>query len=131
MREKIMKFMYGRYGIDSLSSFLMWTACAIIFVDIFVKSYYLNIFGLILFIYAYVRVFSKNYAKRRAQNDWFLIKTSGIRKMFAKEKGRMRIRKTHHIYSCPSCKQKIRIPKGKGKIEITCPKCNQSFVKRS
>lgn len=131
MREKMMNFMRGRYGMDSFSNFLMWTACFIIFINMFIRSYLLNLAGLIIFIYAYVRIFSRNYVKRSAQNTWFLARTAGIRKMFTKERAKMRTRRTHHIYSCPSCKQKIRIPKGKGRVEITCPKCGNVFVKRS
>ena len=65
------------------------------------------------------------------QNQKYLQMTSKFRLRFNKEKNLMKQRKTHHIYSCPGCGQKVRIPRGKGKIEIECPKCHTKFVKRS
>ena len=65
------------------------------------------------------------------QNQKYLQMTSKLRLRFNKEKNLMKQRKTHHIYACPGCGQKIRIPRGKGKIEIECPKCHTKFVKRS
>ena len=123
--------MRGRYGLDAYSNFLMWTACILLFVNVFMHSVILNVLGLGIFIYAYVRVFSRNTIRRSSENTWFLNKTYGIRMRMRKSREHMQIRKTHHIYTCPECKQKIRIPRGKGKIEITCPKCRCSFVKRS
>ena len=78
----------------------------------------------------YSDVFQK-YLKRYAENQKYLQVTSKFRLRFNKEKNLMKQRKTHHIYSCPGCGQKIRIPRGKGKIEIECPKCHTKFVKRS
>ena len=66
-----------------------------------------------------------------AENEKYLAATAKFRQRFNREKNMMNQRKTHHIYSCPGCGQKIRIPKGKGKIEIECPKCHTKFVKRS
>ena len=65
------------------------------------------------------------------QNQKYLQMTSKFRLRFNKEKNLMKQRKTRHIYSCPGCGQKVRIPRGKGKIEIDCPKCHTKFVKRS
>ncbi len=94
-------------------------------------SLILYILGWVLVIYCYFRVFSRNIPKRYAENQAFLSKTYKIRTFFQKQKNIWQQRKTHHIYTCPSCKQKIRIPKGKGKIEVRCPKCGTTFIKKS
>ena len=59
------------------------------------------------------------------------MKTYKIRNWFQNQKNIWQQRKVYHIYTCPSCKQKIRIPKGKGKIEVRCPKCGTTFIKKS
>jgi uncharacterized paraquat-inducible protein A len=74
---------------------------------------------------------SRDIQKRYAENEKYLAATAKFRQRFNREKNMMNQRKTHHIYSCPGCGQKIRIPKGKGKIEIECPKCHTKFIKRS
>ena len=91
----------------------------------------LSTIAFVTFAFAYFRVFSRNIGKRRDENTWFLNKTYKLRMWGRKEKSHMTMRKTHHIYRCPECKQKIRIPKGKGKIEIRCPKCSARFIKNS
>lgn len=131
MKEKFMRFMYGRYGIDSLGKFLVIAAVIIIFISNITQSSLLAALSWILIIWAYYRIFSKNIYKRSAENQKYLNKTHKIRCWFKKEKNLLMQRKTHHIYKCPTCKQKIRVPKGKGKIEIRCPKCSTTFIKRS
>lgn len=137
MRDKFNKFMQGRYGVDELSRFTMGVALALIILTMFVNivnrsvGSVLDFLGIAAIVYAYFRIFSRNIQQRYAENQKFLQMTSKFRFRFNKEKNLMKQRKTHHIYSCPGCGQKIRIPKGKGKIEIECPKCHTKFVKRS
>ena len=137
MRDKFNKFMQGRYGVDDLSRFTMGTALVLIILAMFANIFSrtagstLDILGVAAIVYAYIRIFSRNIQQRYAENQKFLQMTSKFRFRFNEEKDLMKQRKTHHIYSCPGCGQKIRIPKGKGKIEIECPKCHTKFVKRS
>lgn len=84
-----------------------------------------------LLIYEYFRMFSRNIYKRSIENQWYLSKTAKLRTFFYRQKNLMLQRKTHHIYKCPTCRQKIRIPRGKGRVEIRCPKCNTTFIKKS
>lgn len=130
MREKLYRFMQGRYGADQFNRFLMILAIVCLVFSLFgFRIFY--IFGIALLIYSYFRIFSKNLYKRREENAAFLRMKYRFDQRAASWKRDMQQRKTHHIYRCPSCKQKIRIPRGKGRIEIRCPKCNQTFIKKS
>ena len=137
MRDKFNKFMQGRYGVDEFSRFTMGVALALIILTMFVNivnrsvGSVLDFLGIAAIVYAYFRIFSRNIQQRYAENQKYLQMTSKLRLRFNKEKNLMKQRKTHHIYACPGCGQKIRIPRGKGKIEIECPKCHTKFVKRS
>ena len=135
MKEKLIRFMQGRYGVDQFSRFLLITS-VVVMVVISLFSYSpagqtLYLICLFLLAYSYFRILSRNIGKRYAENQNFLAKTYKIRCFMQKKKGQLTSRKTHHIYKCPNCKQKIRVPRGKGKIEIRCPKCGTTFVKRS
>jgi len=131
MKEKLIRFMYGRYGVDAFSKFLTGFGFVFLIISTFTNLRVLWYISLAVIIYAYFRMFSKNHPKRYAENQAFFKYTSGIRNSFAKLKYNLKQRRTHHIYSCPSCKQKIRVPRGKGKIEVRCPKCSNTFIKRS
>ena len=130
MKEKLYRFMQGRYGNDQFNRFLMILAVICFAVSLFgVRFFYL--LGIALLVYIYFRMLSKNTYKRSIENSVYLRYEYKFKQKAAVFKRNMKQRKTHHIYKCPSCKQKIRIPKGKGKIEIRCPKCGQTFIKRS
>ena len=136
MKEKFMKFMQGRYGVDGFARFTMGVALVCIVVSVFFQKgstaeALLNTLGLAAIIYTYFRILSRNVSKRYAENQKYLSMTSKLRQSFNREKSMMQQRKTHHIYTCPGCGQKIRIPRGSGKkVEIDCPKCHTKFIKK-
>ena len=131
MREKFQKFMQGRYGVDAFSKFLLGATLVLWVINIVADSRMINTWALLLLIYSYYRMFSKDINKRYQENQKFLVLKSKLLARFKSEKSQMHERKTHHIYKCPTCKQKIRIPRGKGRICITCPKCKTEFTKIS
>ena len=127
MGDRIRRWMYGRYGVDKLSKTMIYFALVLCILSMFVGRGILYPLSFVLIIYSYFRVFSKNISKRYAE-------LQGYEKWIRSVKNfpeTMKMRKTHHIYKCPNCRQKIRIPRGKGNIEISCPKCRTKFVKRS
>lgn len=135
MREKILRFMQGRHGVDQFAKFTMSAALVCLVLSMFFRirivMLILDYTGLVLLGYTYFRVFSRNLQRRSEENRKYLQKTDKIRKRMTQEKRMMEQRKVYHIYKCPECQQKIRIPRGKGKIEISCPKCGKKFIKRS
>ena len=131
MKERMQRFMAGRYGNDQLNQFIFIVAIISMVLEIITRQSLFYTLTLVLLILAYVRVFSRNINKRYEENMKFLQKKDAILNKFRKQKYYAAQRRNFHIYTCHQCKQKIRIPKGKGKISITCPKCRTSFIKKS
>lgn len=131
MKEKFYRFMQGRYGADELSKFLTGLGMVLIILSILTRISIFHLLFWVCLIYSYFRMFSKNYSARYAENQKFLVLKNQFRYKLENHKKLREQKKIYHIYSCPYCKQKIRIPKGKGTIIITCPKCKEEFGKRS
>lgn len=129
-REKLQRFMTGRYGMDQLGKALSWLVLILLVCNLIFRNAVFYWLTLALLIWCYYRVFSKNYARRSAENTAYLNFTSGLRRKFTQKKQES-MDKEHRIFSCPNCKQRIRVPRGKGKISIHCPKCNRDFIKRT
>ena len=131
MKQKLRNFMSGRYGADQLSRVLLIASLVFLIISMFTGWNLLYLAALILMGYTYFRMFSRNISKRYAENQKYL---NWRYRMVAKkdlQKKHWEQRKIYHFYKCPSCKQKVRVPKGKGKICITCPKCKMEFVRKS
>ncbi|MCC8068005.1 MAG: hypothetical protein LIO94_13030 [Clostridiales bacterium] len=131
MRRRFEEFMSGRYGTDDLSKFMLAVCLVLLVVNLFTNQPLIYFLELVILVLIYYRKFSSNYVKRSEENEKYLDIVQDIRGRFQKAGRRASQSKDYHIYKCPSCGQKIRIPRGKGKICITCPKCHTEFQKKS
>lgn len=130
-RERFARFMIGRYGADKLGQFMMGAAMLFLVLGIFIHSLWLDAGAFICLVLCYLRMFSKNIGKRYEENQRYERLRFIVTEKFRKWRFQLQQSRKYHIYKCPKCGQKIRIPRGKGKISIHCPKCSTDFIKRS
>ena len=131
MRNRLQRFMAGRYGVDKMNQVLSVCSLILIVFGIFFKESLLYWVGLAVIIYIYFRMLSKDIPRRYAENQAFLQQYYRLTGWFTGKKQSMERNKGYRIYKCPQCRQKVRVPKGKGKISIHCPKCSNDFIRRS
>ena len=119
----IRRFMEGRYGTDKLNNVILWSGVGICLVSMFIHVPLVNLIATlvsyILLFWAVFRCLSRNTYKRYQENRKFL-------QFFDRIKDR-----EHRYYDCPKCRQMVRVPRGKGKIAITCPRCREKFVRKT
>jgi DNA-directed RNA polymerase subunit RPC12/RpoP len=123
--------MQGRYGVDSLSRFLSIVLLVIIILGMFIRIPLSGTITLVIIVILYWRMFSRNIPKRYEENQKFLQIRDKLLGRFSDFGSNMSQMKDYHIYKCPRCNQKIRIPRGKGHIMVRCPKCGYEFHKKS
>ena len=123
MRSFLHRFMIGRYGPDHLGIAMIILAFVlsvinVIFWHITILFISYLVFGLTLF-----RMLSRNIPRRRAENDKFIRYWWPVRTKIKNIIQKIKDKRKYVYYRCPTCKTKLRVPKGKGKLRITCPKC--------
>lgn len=134
MGNWLRKVMAGRYGVDELSRFLTMAALAMLVLSLLFNNLLSLLFWLLAIgslVWSYFRLFSRNTARRKAENSAYLTLRYAATCKFTGLKQRLRQKKYYRFYKCPSCGVTTRVPKGKGKIRITCPKCGESFIRKS
>ena len=111
MKQKFQNFMSGRYGVDDFSKALLYATLALCLVSLFTRNRMLNLLLTAGLVFIYYRMFSKNYSRRYQENLWYLRQKDKVMHFFRRQNSLAQQRKTHRIYTCPQCRQKIRIPK--------------------
>lgn len=124
-------FLNGRNGNDQLSLALSVLSIFILLIGNVTKQSFISLIAFLPIFLMLFRTFSKNVEKRRLENYKFMIKVSPIYSWIRKTAIKFRDFKTHKYLKCPNCKATLRVPKGKGKIFITCPKCKNGFNKKT
>lgn len=127
------KFMYGRYGGDNLSRALLVLSFILLILTSFLPKdlWFVVIIAYIPVFICIFRILSRNIYKRQMENYKYLKLKNSIVSLFRRKSNRLRDFKTHKYFTCPNCKQNLRVPRGQGKISIKCPKCKSSFKAKS
>ena len=130
LRNAAQRFMYGRYGNDQFGFFLIGLSLVLMFLQSVTDSALLYLLSNAAVIYALFRMLSRNIVKRREENARFLKKANPAIKWLRLQQT-MRRDKTHRYFKCPGCSRYLRVPRGKGKITVTCRSCGASFQEKS
>ena len=123
IKQKLRQFMVGRYGTDKLNMVILTAGVVISIVAMFMPlpltKLLLTTLSYVLMFWAIFRCFSRNTYKRYQENRKYLMWLDKIKD------------RQHKYFSCPRCRQPVRVPRGKGKIAIKCPKCGEKFIRKS
>ncbi len=136
MKDKFQRFMNGRNGLDSYGRFLLVSSAGFILLgfltlDVLTTVNLFSLVGILLLLYGYYRMFSRNTHRRIQENRVYhgiknevLIHFHRYIKLFS-------LWRTHKVFKCPQCKQGLRVPRKRGNILITCSKCKNEFKRKS
>lgn len=133
-RQRIQQFMYGRYGYDQLGRSLILAALICVVLGMLMPAAVRPLLLLAQYmalIYCIFRVMSRNLAQRQRENAWYLRKEQAVLRWFRSLKDRWQQRKEYKFFRCPSCHALLRVPRGKGKLVLTCRKCGNRFERKT
>lgn len=135
-RNSISRFLSGRYGPDELSRFLSLGGIAAILLSLLTRgvpglSGLLSLLAVGMIVWCYYRILSKNMSARRAENSAYLARRQKVIDWYCLRRDCFRQRKDYAFFRCPGCGQTMRVPKGKGKLRITCRHCGYAFERKT
>lgn len=127
-KEKLYRFMAGRYGTDILNKDILWLTLILVFVNLFVRSAILYILIYALFFYTFFRMLSKNVVSRRSENVKYLVIRNKVKKFVTLQFNKIKYYKEYKYVTCKNCKAVIRVPRKKGTRNISCPGCGNPIT---
>ena len=131
LKVKMERFLAGRNGMDVLARDVYILSIVLLVAGIFSRLSIVYILAMIGLGYSAFRTYSRKIYSRQMENQKYLAFRRKFTKKWDLRKKKWKDRKVYRYYTCKSCKQTIRVPKGKGKIEIRCPKCGNAFIKKT
>ena len=131
LKYKFAAFMQGRYGYDELNNGLFILFLVFWVLSLITGKRFFYTLGVIALVYSIYRSLSRDHMKRSKERLWFLQQIDKVKRFFRITKQRWEQRNTHKFFRCSRCGATVRVPKGKGQIEITCPKCGYKFIDRT
>ena len=132
LRASMARFMSGRYGADQLSMAMVIAALVVSILGTFTGARAVAmVLSDALLIVAFFRMFSKDRYRRAHENQVYLEKTQKVRRAATEWVNRVKNSRKYHYYTCPKCKQRLRVPRGVGNITITCKQCGTKFDKKA
>ena len=131
LRNWLRNFMIGRYGPDQLNMALLIVTAVFSVLSAIFNWWLMRILAYIALGYTLFRMLSKNINARRRENDKFLKYWWPVRTKLINRYRKFKGRRNYSFFKCPACRNNLRVPRGKGKIQITCPKCGERFIKKT
>ena len=131
IRNWLRNFMLGRYGPDHLGTAMAVLALVLGFIGGIIGFYPLNLLSYVVLVMVIYRMLSRNIERRRAENDRFISLAWPLKKKVRIWVERLRSRKQYRFFKCPACGNILRVPRHKGRVKITCPKCGERFERKT
>ena len=131
IRWGLARFFQGRYGTDELNNVLLISGLVMTFLAYIDGLEFFSLIAYIALFYALIRSFSRNYDKRGKELGAYLKLKGGIVNWFSLQKRKFAERKTHRYFRCKQCRTVMRVPRGKGTIAITCPRCHTKVTHKT
>ncbi|MEG1686327.1 MAG: hypothetical protein RR022_04240 [Angelakisella sp.] len=135
MMERLRRFMQGRHGIDQLTIALLLCCMVFSLLLSFLHWWIFSLLYWVLLLFAFYRVLSRKHDRRNAENQAFMRFWGPVWQLLRGSKDSMvhynEQRRQYCMFKCPHCGQKLRLPKGRGKVIVTCHNCHTEFEKKS
>lgn len=129
--NRLFGFMSGRNGNDQLGLAMLVAALLLNIIFRMTRIFLFGIAAMALLFLVIFRMFSRDLGKRQEENRRFMSLWYDAKRSFSDWRLRRSQSKDYKFFVCPSCHNRLRVPRGKGKIQITCPKCGQRFGGKS